>query len=241
MTFKYREAKITFRCKTRIVFLKKEIAFVKVNKEDIVKHIKPVLVLFVPVIAISLYKIMDKIMLGYLINVVEVGYYEQAEKIINIPLGLITALGTVMLPRISSLISKGNDKIIKEYIKNSLKFMMFISFPIAFGLIAISSGFIPMFLGIAFTKSALILNYLSVTIIFLSIANVIRTQYLIPKEKDGIYIKSVILGAIINFIINLLLIPRYYSIGACIGTIFAEFSVMFCLKKKMILVYLSPL
>lgn len=209
------------------VFLKKEIIFIKVNKKEIAKHIKPALILFVPVIAISLYKIMDKIMLGYLINVVEVGYYEQAEKIINIPLGLITALGTVMLPRISSLISKGNDKIIKEYIKNSLKFMMFISFPIVFGLITISSNFIPMFLGYAFVKSSIILKYLSVTIIFLSIANVIRTQYLIPKEKDSIYIKSVILGAIINFIINLLLIPRYHSIGASIGTIFAEFSVMF--------------
>ena len=68
---------------------------------------------------------------------------------------------------------------------------------------------------------------LSITLIFLSFANVIRTQYLIPKEKDKIYIISVFLGALVNLIMNFIFIPLYGSIGACIGTIAAEFIVMF--------------
>ena len=90
-------------------FLKKEISLVKITKEDIFKHIKPCLILFMPVIAVSLYKVMDKIMIEKLSNVIEVGYYEQAEKIINIPIGIITALGTVMLPKISNLVQKNED------------------------------------------------------------------------------------------------------------------------------------
>jgi O-antigen/teichoic acid export membrane protein len=87
-------------------FLKKRINFVKITKKGIVRHIKPNLILFLPVIAVSLYKIMDKIMLGVMTNVNEVGYYENAEKIVNIPMTLISALGTVMLPRISNIVSK---------------------------------------------------------------------------------------------------------------------------------------
>ena len=207
-------------------FLKKEISFVSITKKDIKSHIKPILTLFIPVIAISLYKVMDKIMLGNMSMINEVGYYEQAEKITSIPLGIITALGTVMLPRISNLVAKKKDNEIKKYIKKSLNFMMFLALPMCLGLIAISKNFIPLFLGNSFMKSSYLVSLLSVTLLFISFANVIRTEYLIPKEKDKIYIISVVIGAISNLIINSLLIPIYSSIGAAIGTIFAEFFVM---------------
>ena len=209
-----------------IPYLFRRIKFIKISFDDIKVHIKPIIVLFVPVVAVSLYKIMDKIMLGNLSVINEVGFYEQAEKIVSIPLGIITALGTVMMPRISNLVALKNDIAIKNYMYKSIKFMMFLAFPIAFGLISISHDFVPLFLGDDFVKSSILLCYLATTIIFISFANVIRTQYLIPKEKDKIYIVSVFGGALINLITNYLLIPRIDSIGACIGTILAEFFVM---------------
>lgn len=207
-------------------FLKEEVIFKKTTFSDIKKHLKPCLTLFIPVVAVSLYKIMDKTMLGFLTDVKEVGYYEQSEKIINIPMGIITALGTVMLPRISNLLSTGNDKLVKDYIEKSIKFMMFLAFPICLGLITVSHDFVPIFLGNDFSKSAILINLLSCTIIFISFANIIRTQYLIPNERDKEYIISVLIGALANFVINLLLIPKLASIGACIGTVIAEFVVM---------------
>lgn len=209
-----------------IPFLKKEIDLHKISFKDVKKHIKPCLILFIPVIAISLYKIMDKIMLGMFTTVTEVGYYEQAEKIINIPLGIVTALGTVMLPRISNLVAKKEKKEILKYIDKSINFMMFLAFPIFFGLITISKNFVPLFMGNDFDKTSILVNYLSITLLFISFANVIRKQWLVPNGKDKTFTVSVILGAIINLLINYLLIPKYNSIGACIGTIIAEFSVM---------------
>ena len=208
-------------------FLKNEIGTYKFNIKEILIHFKPCLILFIPVIAISLYKMMDKIMLGIISNTFEVGLYEQAEKIVNVPTSIMTALGTVMLPRISNLVAKGNDKKVNEYIDKSIKFMMFMAYPMCFGLIAISKYFIPLFLGKEFIKSSLILSLLSITLIFISFASVIRKQYLVPKEKDNIFIVSVIIGAIVNITFNLILIPLYSSIGAVIGTIMAEFTVMF--------------
>ena len=209
-----------------IPFLLKEIIFVRITKKDIIKHIKPIIILFIPVIAISLYKIMDKIMLGRMSEINEVGFYEQAEKIISVPMGFIAAMGTVMLPRISNLVAKGDNETIKRYMHYSLKFMMFLAFPLCFGIIAISETFIPLFLGDGFIKSSTLVNLLAITIIFLSFSNILITQYLVPREKDKIYIISVIGGAVTNLIINAILIPKFYSIGACIGTIAAEFFVM---------------
>ncbi len=207
-------------------FLRKRVNLVKLNFTDITKHIKPNLILFIPVVAISLYKIMDKIMLGFITNVTEVGYYENAEKIISIPLSLITALGTVMLPRISNIISTGNKKEVKKYIQKSISFVMFMSLSMCFMLIGIGYHFAPLYFGKAFQKTGLLIMLLATTLPFLAFANVLRTQYLIPNEKDKVYIISVSLGAITNLIMNLIFIPKLGSIGACIGTIAAEFIVM---------------
>ena len=208
-------------------FLTKKIKIVKISCKDIIKHIKPNLLLFIPVIAISLYKIMDKIMLGSLSTVTEVGYYENAEKIIGIPMTMITALGTVMLPRVSNLIAKGSYEKVHNYIDKSIQFVMFMSMAMCCGLVGIGYNFAPFYFGAEFKKTGFLIILLSVTLPIISFANVLRTQYLIPREKDKIYIISVSIGAIINLIMNLLFIPKLASIGACIGTIAAEFSVMF--------------
>lgn len=208
-------------------FLHKYIKFTKVNKKDIFKHFKPNLILFLPVIAVSIYKIIDKIMLGILSNVTEVGYYENAEKIIQVPLAIITALGTVMLPRVSNMLSNNQEEEVKKIISKTMPFIMFLVFPMVLGICAVSKDFSLLFFGSEFEKSGYLIELLSITIIFLSWGNVIRTQYLIPKERDKEYIISAILGAIVNFIMNCIFIPKYASIGACIGTIAAEFIVMF--------------
>ncbi len=205
----------------------RKVNFVKLKKVDVIKHIKPNLTLFIPVIAISLYKIMDKIMLGLMCDVSEVGYYENAEKIINVPLVIITSLGTVMLPHISNMLSNGNMKVVKEYIAKSIKFIMCITAPMCLGLVAIAKKFSMLYFGTDFQKTGILIMILSISLLFIAFANVIRTQYLIPNEKDKIYIISTFLGAVVNLLTNLILINKLGSIGACIATVLAEFIVMF--------------
>lgn len=208
-------------------FIKKYVNFVKINKKDIIKHLKPNLILFLPVIAVSIYKIMDKIMLGVLSTVSEVGYYENAEKITQVPSAIITALGTVMMPRVTNMLSNQQENQVKNILKKTMPFAMFMTFPMVLGLLSISKDFSVIFFGSKFEKCGLLIQLLSITIIFLAWGNVIRTQYLIPKEKDKEYVISAFIGAIVNFIMNCIFIPKYASVGACIGTITAEFFVMF--------------
>lgn len=208
------------------LFLKGNVQFVSVSKEEIFRHIKPSFVLFIPVIAMKIYKVMDKTMIGIFSNVDEVGYYSNADSIINVPMGIIIALGSVMLPRITNLLFQKKDEEATKLFNKSFNFAMFLMLPIAIGLMFVGKDFSVIFFGEKFEKTGTILSILSITIIFMTFANVIRTQYLIPHHKDYEYIISVIIGAIINVILNIIFIPKYNAIGACIGTISAEFAVM---------------
>jgi O-antigen/teichoic acid export membrane protein len=207
-------------------FLFKEITLCKINFSDVKKHIKPNLKLFIPVIAISLYNIMDKIMLGAMSTPEEVGYYSNAEKIIQIPVTIMGSLGAVMMPKISNLIANDNFKMAASYIHKSLIYAMFIALPIAGGLCITGFDFSMIFYGEQFAMTGILIQILAVVVIIKAWANIIRTQYLIPNERDRIYINSVCIGAIVNLALNILLIPPFKSIGACMGTIAAELIVM---------------
>lgn len=217
-------------------FLKRYVYFKKPSFPNIKKHFKPNLVLFIPVIAISVYKIIDKIMLGSMSTMGELGYYESAEKIISVPIALITAIGTVMLPRITSMLSNNMVQESKKYIDKTMIFVLAFANMAMMGIILVSKEFSVIYFGKEFLQSGIVMNYLSITIVFLACGNVIRTQFLIPSKKDRIFINSAILGAIVNVIINILLIPKYASSGAAIATIAAEFIVcfyqLFCVRSE---------
>ncbi len=197
----------------------------KVKFKDVKKHIKPNLILFIPIIAVSLYKIMDKIMLGNMSDMEQVGFYESAEKIIQVPIALITSLGTIMMPRISNLVVKKENEKIRNYIKKSIYFAVFVSSSMCFGIMAIAKEFVPWYYGENYMPCVELFQILMPSCIFLAIANVIRTQYLIPHKEDKAFIISLLSGATINLIINALLIPSMGAKGAAIGTLFAEATV----------------
>lgn len=208
------------------MFMPKDILKTKIKFSGIKKHIIPNLRLFLTTIGVMLFKIMDKTMLGIFSGMEEVGYYENAEKISQAPTTVLTALGVVMLPRMSNLYQNNDEKNAGATLEKSISFAMFASIAMAFGLIAIGQDFTTLFLGNGFQRSGILTQILSITIISLAWGNVLRTQYLIPKEYDKEYAISAFVGAGVNLIANLILIPRLAAIGACIGTVLAEISVV---------------
>ncbi len=217
-------------------YLKRYLTLEKISFSGVKRHFLPNLIMFIPVVAVSIYKIMDKIMLGAMSSKAIVGYYENAEKIINVPVAIFTALGTVMLPRISAMVADSNDDGVSRYRDIAVKVVIYFSGASTFGIIAISNSLSICMWGNGFEVSGVIMSYLAATLIFLGVGNVIRTQILIPYHYDRIYVISVILGAVINVFVNLLLIPRYGGVGAAIGTICAELIVcifqLICIRNE---------
>lgn len=207
------------------IMLKKTVSFVHIEIKEAIKHIKPLLVLFVPVVAISLYRVMDKIMLGNFAQKFEVGYYESAERIIQLPVQVINAIGMVMMPRIANMISVGNEWKTRKYLAISIESIMLICSFMSFGIMAVSNVFVPAFFGNGFEKCIPLFFVLLPSTWFLAFSNVIRTQFLIPRKRDRLYICSIFGGAGINIVMNFILIPRFASAGAAIGTLLAEMTV----------------
>lgn len=205
-------------------FLRRHVDFVRPQWREIKRHIAPNLRLFIPVIAVSLFNTMDKIMLGSMSNMVQVGLYENTEKLMRIPLGLITALGTVMMPRMSHMVSSGNTEKSARMIEQSMIFIMCLACSIAGGLAGVGKVFAPVFFGEEFVDCGELIMWISPTVLSLSWANVIRMQYLIPNLMDKEFTISTFIGAIVNLIVNYLLIPKLGALGAVVGTVCAEAS-----------------
>ena len=206
-------------------FLSRNVIWIKPNIREIGQHIKPMFILFLPSIAVSLYKVMDKIMLGGMSDISEVAFYTNAEDVINIPISIVGAIGTVMLSRTSNLIARGEIDKSKNYIRISLMAVSWLSMALMFGISAISYNFTIVYWGNVFASCAPIIIILVITIPFITVANIIRTQYLMPNKRDLEFLSSIVSGAVINIGINFLLIPYLGARGAAIGTLFAEAAV----------------
>ncbi len=206
-----------------VPFMIRQVVWVPLKKEDVFCHITPNIKLFLPLLALSSYHWMDKIMLGMMVkSTAIVAFYTYAENIINLPKGILSALDTVMLPRISHLVANHRIEEGIQKMRASIQFNSFISCALCFGIAGVAPSFVPWFFGPEYTPAILLTMELAIVMIPMSLAEVVQTQYLIPFRRENVYIRSVALGAVTDIVLNLILIPFYGASGAVIGTFGAE-------------------
>jgi O-antigen/teichoic acid export membrane protein len=167
-------------------------------------------------------EIMDGIEVIKRISFLENGYYEQAEKIVKLPLILITSLNVIMRSRISYYYSLGKIEDIKSIINKSISFSMCFSIPISIGMISVAKMLVPIYLGPGYDKCIILMYILSPLVVIISISNLLGTHYYTPFCKQRTSNQFLIVGAIVNLFLNFILIKFFYSIGAAIASIIAE-------------------
>lgn len=210
---------------TLYMYLPKTVSFVRVSLKEIFSHLKPTLALFIPQVSIQIYLVLNKTMLGIFGNTHEVGIFDNSDRIVKILLALVTAMGIVMLPRVASTYASGDKGKVNGYLHSSFKFQSYLAIPLMFGLIAIVPNFTPWFFGPGFEDTVNVIMILSPIVLFIAWSNVFGTQYLLAIGKTKLFTLSVTVGAVVNLLLNFYFIPRYFSIGAAIGTLIAEFAV----------------
>ena len=205
------------------ISIKKYVDFPGFKKLHPCRHCKTVLSLFLPTIAMQVYTVLDKTMIGVITNSsFENGYYEQALKISRIVLTVITSLGTVMIPRIGYHFERKENDIVKLYMYRGYRFVWFLGIPLCIGLIMVSSNFVPWFFGEGYDKVVPLIGILSFLILAIGINNVTGMQYLIPTQRQNVFTRTVVYGAVTNFILNIILITKFQSYGAAIASVTAE-------------------
>lgn len=205
------------------LYIPKYIDKIEFKKLKFKKHLKPTISLFIPQIAIQIYTVLDKTMIGVITNdMEEVGYYEQAQKIVKATLTVITALQIVMNSRIANAYAINDKKEIKECLEKSFKFVWIIAIPIALGIIATAPKFVPWFYGEEFNRVIPIIIATSPILIVIGLSGITGIQYLVQIGKQKEFTISVTIGAIVNLLFNFILVKFFEGVGAAISSVIAE-------------------
>ncbi len=221
------------------LYLPKMLCRISIKELNPLRHLVPTLRLFIPTIATLVYTILDKTLIGLLIpgyqteivDGVEVvtkisdiqnGYYEQSEKIVKMCMTVVTALGTVMIPRNSNEFAAGNLEKVKSNVYGATNFVWFMGVPLMLGLAAIAGNVIPWFLGDGYEECVLLMQIFTPLILIIGFSNVFGLQYLVPTQRDGKFTIAIVAGAVFNLALNLVLIRYMMALGAVIASIAAE-------------------
>lgn len=210
------------------IHLRKHISFrsLKGIKLDIRRHLKPALHIFVLNLIISIYVQLNTIMLGFMDGDYAVGIYTAGNKIPHILLSLVTSMGVVLLPRCSNLVASGQMDEFKSVCDKATRLVLMLALPFTTGLILLSEPVIEIFCGYAFIDAVPVIFWTAPVILFIGLTNVIGIQVLYPLGKENIVIYSTLGGAIVNLILNIILIPKFSAVGAGVSTFAAEFAVL---------------
>ena len=213
-------------------FLREFLLPVSAKEIHIFKHIRPSIQYFIPTIATSVYMLLDKSMIGWITHSeLENGYYEQAQKIEQMAVTVVTSLSVVTLPRMTLLFKQKKKEEMVQRLHGSIQFILWISLPMAAGIAGIAPNLIPWFLGKGYEPCVNLLCIFSVLIIVIGLNNAVGKQVLMPIGKQKEYNYAVICGAMVNVVCNVFLIPALQSVGAAIASVAAETVILFVFLK----------
>lgn len=204
-------------------YLPRYVRKIKVRELRPFQDIKVVWSLFIPTIAMQIYTVLDKTMIGLITSSsFENGYYEQAVKISKMLLAVATAQGAVMATRVGCLFGQNETFEARRLIYRSYRLTWFLGIPLCFGIIMTAGNFVPWFFGPGYDKVVPLLRILSLLLLAIGINGVTGVQYFIPTKRQNLFTLTVIIGACTNFVLNMILIRRMQSIGAAIASVAAE-------------------
>ena len=196
---------------------------IKIGKNGILKSIRASVIYFIPTVAIAIYSMVDKTMLGFFdITKQNTGLYESAEKLVKVALALSTASFTIMRTRMSYLFANADKTKYEQTAKMFISFSMMLCWPIMFGIIGIAKDFVPLFFGGGFEKVVYLSYIFSMVIPCLTISGLLQAIYIFPYGLQKIMNGYYMIIVTINILMNFLLISILNTEGAVIASILAE-------------------
>ena len=194
---------------------------------DSIKHLKPVFILFIPQVAMSLYALFDRTLLGALVSTRDVGIFEQGNKLVNLLLVVVTTLSGVILPHVSNLISQGKKEKVNQFYEFSFLVYNTVIFPLIAGMLIVNDNFVQFFLGSEFQDAKYAIMIMVWRMFFIGWTNIMGIQILIPHNKHKEFMVSTTIPAFFSIACNLVLIPYLGYIGAAITSVLTESVVWF--------------
>lgn len=195
---------------------------IRFSGADMKEHIRPLFTLFAAVIAVTLYTVIDKTLLGIMATKDDVAFYEYSDKIVKIPRTFIGVIGTVLFPRACRYAAEKDFKKLDQNFNYCLIVTCFIGFAACFGLSAVAETFAIVYYGEAFAICGDVMISMCPIILIIGFGETVRQSYIYPLKMDSTMVRILSVNAVTNLILSALLIPVMGIYGAVVGTIGAE-------------------
>lgn len=206
-----------------------KITKISFKKLSLVKHLKPLFIIFSNSVVTTIYLVFDTIILGFLTRDVNVGYYSASMRISKLSLAIIGVLSAVLLPRLTIAFQNNDLTAAKSLLSKSMNFVIFLSVPIALGTYCLSEEIILLFAGNSYLPAVSSLQILCFIVIFVGIAQIFSHQILLPLHQEKKILYASIFGVVVSLSLNFLLIPVLKEDGAAISSLATEFCVTIAL------------
>lgn len=207
---------------TMLPYLKHEIVFIKVGIRGIFSNIKEILELFLPVVAIQLYSVLNKIMLGFMSNTLQVGFFSQIYTVVNLAITLIYAFVAVLTPRIAFLYNSGDLTGVKHYTRVAIGNVYMMGLPMMIGSLSVGKLFVPIFFGVNYIKAIPIMYVMSLLFIIIGMGQLLGS-FLVAINRQCQYTIAVSITAIVNIIMNYIVLKAgFKAIGVASVTVVSE-------------------
>lgn len=196
----------------------------KVRIYQLKRHIKPILIIFSTAVASNIYMNSDIVILGAMKDDHCVGLYSAAVKIYNIVKQIILAIISVSVPRLT--LYAGNEKFNVLFTK-VLNMLLLLTLPAMTGLFLLSNNIVYIFSGNHFAEAATALQLLCIAAVFALLANLFGMSVLLPYNKEHIFLKATVISAVVNIVLNILLIPFFDQNAAAFTTALSQGIVLY--------------
>ena len=195
-------------------------------KEAFHRHLSHIAVFFAMTCATTIYTHLDTVMVGAMSGNTELGYYNAAVKIKTLLVAITTSLGIVLVPRITNCIMERKAEALRRYIRITFLFTASFSLLSLIFFECFTTQSILLFSGQEFMPAVPAMKVIMLTVPLIGFSSLTGLEILVPFHKERIVLYSEVFGAAVDFVMNLMLIPKYGSAGAAVGTVIAELSVL---------------
>jgi O-antigen/teichoic acid export membrane protein len=207
-------------------FLRRHVDPVRPALADVARRIPPNLRLFVPLAAVSVYTAAGPLFLGWFSTYDQVGLFTYSQKLCQLSLAVITSLGSVMMPRMTGVLAKGDTNEAHHLLALSSWATLVPAWMLMWGIVAIAPEFPAVFFGPGYEETTSLMIWLAPTIPLMAFTNVLGNQYLIPSGNDRAYSASLVAGVVVFVAACFALIPSLGAFGAVLATDLTETAVL---------------
>ena len=204
------------------ICLRKLVTFQKTGTYQFKQHLKHIMVFFAMSAGASIYLNLDVVMLRFLQSNEAVGYYNAGIKVKTVLVTCVTSLGTVLLPRLSYYIETADKKAFQLMVGKAFRFVFVAASAVTVYFSIFARESILLLSGEAFLPAVGPMMILMPTVLLIGLSNVTGIQILTPNGREREVMYSIWGGAILDFVLNLIVIPKFSANGAALSTLLAE-------------------